>query len=335
MRQFPGKRRANLRDVAHRADVSVATVSRVLNSPEVVKQDTRRRVEAAIEELGFFRSAAARAINTGRTKILGALIPTIDSDIFALTIEAMENRLADFGFSLVVATTEEDPDKEARKARELLDIGVEGLFIPGVTHSEDLHALIARSNVPTMAISYYDPGYHLPTVGYDNQEAARVALDHLLELGHRRIAVIHGPTEHNDRTRARLDGTRTEAPGVTLTYFETELTVAGGCKAVAQSLAGDLAFDAYLCVSDVLAFGALFELQRRAIAVPSDASVMGIHDLPISEVIEPHLSTVRLPAREMGLKAAELLAAWVEDGSRPEPVYFPTKLVVRQSTQIK
>ena len=105
MGKHPGKKRANLRDVARAAGVSVATASRVLNTPGVVHADTRERVQAKIAELGFVRSSAARAINSGRSKILGALIPTIDSDIFAQTIDAIESQLDEHGFSLVVATT--------------------------------------------------------------------------------------------------------------------------------------------------------------------------------------------------------------------------------------
>jgi LacI family transcriptional regulator len=329
------KKRANLRDVAHAAGVSVATVSRVLNSPEVVNKDTREKVEAAIDQLSFHPSAAARAINSGRTKIIGALIPTLDNDIFALTIDAIENRLGDFGFSLVVATTGEDPDTEVRRAKELLDIGAEGLFLPGVTHGEELYALLDRTRVPAVVISYYDPDFRYPTIGYDNREAARLALGHLLDLGHRKIAVVHGPTEHNDRTRARLEGAATELEDVSVTCFETELSAAGGCSVIGEVLGEGSTFDAFLCVSDVLSFGVISELQRNGFAVPQDFSVMGIHDLPNAEVFHPRLSTVRLPAREMGRSAAEALAHWVEKGEEPLPVCFPSSLARRESTSSK
>ena len=199
------KKKPNLRDVARAAEVSVATVSRVMNTPEVVNKDTRDRVQGVIEELGFVRSAAARAINSGRTRLFGALIPTLDSDIFALTVNSIEQTLVEFGLSLIVATTDDDPDKEARKAQELLDVGVEGIFLTGVDHGDALYELLQRTRVPTVAISNFDADYHLPTVGYDNRLAAEIACAHLLELGHRRIAVVHGPRSGNDRTAARID----------------------------------------------------------------------------------------------------------------------------------
>ncbi|TCL01192.1 LacI family transcriptional regulator [Shimia isoporae] len=329
------KKRANLRDVARAAEVSVATVSRVLNTPDVVQKKTREKVEKVIAELGFHPSAAARAINSGRTKIIGALIPTLDSDIFAITIDAIESRLGDFGFSLVVATTGEDPDVEAARARELLDIGVEGLFFPGIHHSQELYDLLDRTKVPTIAISYFDATFAYPTIGYDNREAARLALDHLLDLGHRRIAVVHGPKDHNDRTRARVTGASTQRSGTELAFFETDLSVAGGAKAARDAMKQPTEFDAYLCTSDTQAFGAIFELQRAGIQVPNDVSVMGLHDLPSAQYVNPSLSTIELPVREMGTLAAESLARWVEKDVRPAPVCLPSQLRARASTARK
>ncbi len=335
MGQRRERKRANLRDVARTAGVSVATVSRVLNTPEVVHKDTRSRVQAVIAELGFHPSAAARAINSGRTKIIGALIPNIDNDIFALTIDAIESRLGDFGFSLVVATTGEDPEKETRRAKELLDIGVEGLFLSGVTHNSALLELIEHTRVPAIVTSYFDADFTYPTIGYDNQKAAKIALDHLLELGHRQIAVVHGPTEHNDRTRARIAGTATSRDDVSLSYFEAELSVSGGAATAAQVLLEGRAFDAYLCVTDVLAFGVMAELQRGGFSIPNDVSVIGVHDLPSAKSTFPRLSTVSLPAREMGHRAAEALAKWVEEEIKPQSICLDTELKARESTAAK
>lgn len=329
------RKRTNLRDVAQAAGVSVATVSRVLNTPEIVLKDTRQRVEAAIAELRFHPSAAARAINSGRTKIVGALIPALDNDTFALTIEAIENRLGDFGLSLVVATTAEDPEQELRRAKDLVNIGVEGLVLPGVHHSDALHELIEKTGTPTVVISYFQPDFIYPTIGYDNQKASQLALCHLVELGHRKIAIVHGPTRNNDRTRERIKGAWSNRSDVTLAFFETKLSVAGGGTVVSRIVDGETVFDAFLCFTDVLAFGVLFELQRKGLSVPDDLSVMGIHDLPSSEALFPRLTTVRLPARQMGRHAAEAMANWIEEGTRPEPVCFESQLQLRQTTKTR
>lgn len=311
----------------------MATASRVLNSPEVVNKATRARVEGVIEQLGFVRSAAARAINSGRTRLLGALIPTLDSDIFSLTVNSIEQTLVEHGFSLIVATTDDDPEKEARKAQELLDVGVEGIFVTGLDHSEALYALLNRTRVPTVAISYYDAAYHLPTVGYDNRLAAELACAHLTELGHKRIAVVHGPLSCNDRTAARIEGTRSALQGKTCALYETDMSVEGGVRAVQRLMKDAAGFDAVFCLSDVMAFGVLNELLRSGVRVPEDISVISIHDLPASEFTYPPLTTVHLPARRMGRQAAESLAAWVEHDVRPEAVQLGSSLIVRGSTR--
>lgn len=329
------KKRANLRDVAREANVSVATVSRVLNAPEKVRAETRDRVESKIVELNFVPSAAARAVNSGRSKILGALIPTLDSDIFAKTIDAMERRLTDFGLSLIVATTEDDREIEMRKVRELLDIGVEGLFLSGVTHERALQDLVTARAIPTVAISFFDESYHIPTIGYDNQEAARSACGYLVALGHRDIVVVHGPAANNDRTRARLGGVMEFDDQIALRFEETDLSVIGGSDAAIGISRSGAVPDAVLCLSDVLAYGVLFAFDRAGIKVPADVSVMGIHDLPGSSVVVPRLSTVHLPTQEMGAKAAEALAGWVENSQRPDAISLPTRLVIRDSTRTR
>lgn len=326
------KKRANLRDVAAAAGVSVATVSRVLNSPNKVNEDTRERVQHSIDKLNFVPSAAARAINSGRSRVVGALVTTLDNAIFARTLDALENRLSDFGLSLIVATTEDDPEKETKKTRELLNIGVEGLIITGVTHSPEMDALINRWGIPAVAISYFDPDYYLPTIAYDNRAAAAVALNHLADLSYNNIAVIHGPLA-SDRTRDRISCLKTAPSDISFKLFETEISISGGSKAVHEALNLNHGFDAFLCLSDVLATGVLFELQRRSLTIPNDVAVMGLDDLPSSLVTCPRLSTVRLPSQEMGLKAAEALGNWVEHDVRPDPLCLPTDLIVRESTQ--
>lgn len=330
-RRKPSKKRANVRDVARLADVSVATVSRVLNSPKLVQETTRARVQAVIEEVGFVRSPAARAINSGRSQLLGALVPTLENDIFAMTLNAMEERLVDLGFSLVVATTVEDPEVETRKARELLDNGVEGLILTGKTHADALYEMLVRRQVPALAISCFDPEFRLPTIGYDNYDAARLAYDHLTGHGHQRIAIVHGPTDFNDRTALRLDAITSSQGTRQHQYFETALSVAGGAEALKRIVQAENGFDAILCLSDVLAYGALNEAQRMGINIPKDVSLMGMQDLPASQYTYPKLTTVHLPVQRMGQQAAESLASWVSDQGPAKPIEFKATVVDRET----
>ncbi|WP_420585658.1 LacI family DNA-binding transcriptional regulator [Ruegeria sp.] len=327
------KKRANLRDVANAAGVSVATVSRVLNEPAVVKKDTLEKVQAAIADLKFVPSAAARAINSGRTRFVGALVPTLDNAIFARFLAALERRLSDHKLSLVVATTEANLDIEAEKAKSLLDIGAEGLIITGATHSPAFHELIERTMLPTIITSFFDPDNPLPTIGYNNAAAAQLALKHLADLGHRDIAVVHGPVHDNDRTRERLAGLKAFPYDGRLSTFETEISHQGGAD-VAKRL-GDLSTkpDAILCLSDVVALGVLLGLQAQKIAVPDQISMVGVDDLPTSSVSVPPLTSVHLPVSEMGDRAADALAHWITAHKAPEPEELATHLVARKSTK--
>lgn len=333
MAQRARRKRANLRDVAQAANVSVATVSRVLNRPQSVSEETRLRVQRVIETLHFVPSAAARAINSGRTRVVGALVPTLDNAIFTRFLAALEKQLALDGLSLVVATTDHDPRIEAVKARGLVDIGAEALIVSGITHSAEFDRLVARTRLPVVATSYYDEGYRLPTVGYDNADASRRALDFLVSQGHRQIAVIHGPTAHNDRTRARLAGLEVDTPGLSLHPFETEISVQGGCSAMGRLLADGAACSAIICFSDVLAMGALFELQRHGMSVPEAMSLVGIDDLPLSSCTSPEITTVRLPVARMGEATATAVVQWLDHQIVPTPTLLPVELIVRNSTR--
>ena len=145
--------------------------------------------------------------------------------------------MAKHALSVVVATTDNDPEIEVDKARNLLDIGAEELIVSGVTHSPAFEALVQKTRIPVIATSCYEPDYALPTVGYDNRAAAQMALRHLVDLNHRRIAVLHGPTFNNDRTRGRLAGLQALNLDVQLDLYEADITIEGGCQAVAKILA--------------------------------------------------------------------------------------------------
>jgi len=317
--------------VAKAADVSVATVSRVLNEPGVVKKDTLEKVQAAIAELKFVPSAAARAINSGRTRFVGALVPTLDNAIFARFLAALERELSAHQLSLVVATTDSDLEIEAEKAKSLVDIGAEGLIITGATHSPALHELIDRTMLPTIITSFYDAENSLPTIGYDNAAAAQLALQHLADLGHQHIAVVHGPVHDNDRTRARLDGLRSLPWDGKLTTYETEISHHGGAETAGRICALRRKPDAILCLSDVVALGVLFGLQAEGVCVPNDISLVGIDDLPSSAVAVPAITTVHLPVSQMGEKAAAALARWISDQERPDGERLLGQLIKRRS----
>ena len=325
-------KRYYLRDVARLAGVSVATVSRVLNAPSRVAPETRTRVQVAMSELRFMPSAAARAINSGRTRMVAALLPTLDNSIYARVVDGLESGVASYGLSLMVAQTAGDPETEYTRARQLIDIGAEGLVVVGLTHSPALLSIVEHLRMPILAVSCFDRTSPIPTIGYDNAQAAEQAAYHLLDLGHQRIAVVHGPLENNDRFKARRYALERLSAPSEFTFFETDLTLEGGCKATQRVLATHGGVTAILCFSDVIAMGVMSEIRRQGGRVPEDVSVLGMEDLPSSAALFPALTSVRLQVRKMGELAADALSDWVENGVEPQPVLLASTLIARAST---
>ena len=328
----PIKKRSNLRDVASRSGVSVATVSRVLNSPNKVAVETRTRVEQAITELKFVPSAAARAMNRGNSGFVAALLPTLDNAIYARVVNGLEARFQADGLSLIVAQTGDAPDVELTRARQMIDIGAEALIVVGVTHDPELYALIERTQRPVVAVSYYDAASSIPTIGYDNWEAASVAARHFADLGHRRVGVLHGPVENNDRMRRRRKSLEEQDFGLDFTFLEVELSMAGGQDGIDRIRDHHPEVTAALCFSDVIAHGALHRLNALGVRVPDDLSVMGIENLPASQFTYPTLTSVRLCVERMGELSAEAIISWLRTGARPDSTNLPVGLVRRGST---
>lgn len=332
-RGMRGPRKSGVREVAAATGLSVATVSRVLNNAASVRADTRNRVLRAMKELGFAPNPMARALSTRRTRTIAAVIPTLEHSIFARFLNAIELELASRGYALVIATTENDANLELERSRALLDMGAEGLILSGATHREDLLEMIARRDIPTLCTSIFQPDYRLPTIGYDNPHLGRNAINYLQSLGHRRIAVIHGPSGNNDRTATRIEGVRAGTRETDeVTFFETSLDVTGGTIVAQGILESDLGATAILCLSDVLALGALFAGARAGVRIPRDLSVMGFDDLDWAAHCSPPLTTISLPNARMGRKCAAALVARLDDGVELNGERLPADIVVRGTT---
>ncbi len=324
--------KSNVRDVAKLAGVSVATVSRVMNMPGVVSGGTREKVEQAIETLQFVPSSSARAINSGRTRLVGALIPTLDHSIYSRFMEKIEVGLDDAGLSLIVATTDYDAHKELEKTKRLLNLGVEALVVSGSVRAEGFAELTRRHQMPVIATSRFDPHLDMPSIGYDNFQVGRDAAQHLISLGHKQIVVMSGPILTNDRTRARLDGVLSTVENLASVH-EAELDFSSAAVAAAEILRDQPNATAILCLSDVLAQGTLLYLSKVGIGVPEDISVIGIDDLPSSASFNPPLTSVHLPVGQMGKEVAIALSDWIENGVKPESKKLSAGVVERGSTR--
>lgn len=327
-----------MRAVAKETGVSVATVSRVINNSDAVSSETRQRVLDAMKTMGFVPNPVARALSKRRTKTIAAVIPTIESSIFAKFLHAVEQELAIDGYALVIATSDNRKDREASRAKSLLEMGAEGLILSGAAHSDEMHDLIATRQIPTVCTSIYRTDTPYATVGYDNFALGRLAVRYLLSLGHRDIGVLHGPRAENDRTDMRLMGAEaalgeSDAIGGDNTVLvETSLSVDGGVRAVRSFSSAGWRPTALLCLSDVIALGAIFELGRTGKSVPDDVSVMGFDDLDWAERCNPPLTSIRLPTVEMGRRAARALIEVLDRGTPLESRRLDADIVERSST---
>ena len=331
--------RPTLEDVARRAGVSTATVSRVLNAPDKVRRDTRERVEAAVAELGYTPHFGGRALASNRTGTIGAVIPTMENAIFARGLQALQEELAEAGYTLLVATSNYDPDREAEQIRALIGRGVDGLVLIGEARDAQVYAMLQRRGTPFVIVWSWRPDSPWPCIGFDNRMAARAIAARVLEFGHTRIAMIAGVTRGNDRASARVDGVRDALAvhGLTLdgaNLVESAYTLHAGAEAAARLLAQTPRPTAIICGNDVLAAGALTAIRALGLSVPGDVSVTGFDDIDLAHAVDPELTTVHVPAYEMGNKAVDVIADNIREG-KPKVVHhnYKVDIVIRGSTR--
>jgi LacI family transcriptional regulator len=326
-----------LSDVARHAGCSTATVSRALNTPELVSADVRERVIAAARELGYMPNSAARALSSGRTRMIGVVVPTLCNGIFARLAEALQKALAQHGYSLLVTTSDFDLTQEFRQASLLVERGVDGLVLVGHVHDEKLYDLLDGQKLPYVSTYTYRLDSDRPGVGFDNRQAVAQAADFLLDLGHREIGMIAGIRKDNDRAAERVEGAARAlaARGLALRkdrVIEGPYTLDAGRNGLRRVLSTEPRPTALICGSDILAFGALIECEALGVAVPGELSIIGFDNLEFAAHLKPPLTTVDVPADDMGQRAAEYLVARLAGGPHVELPPLRTHLIVRGTT---
>jgi len=324
-------------DVAAAARVSTATVSRALNRPESVREELRARVGAAVARLGYVPHSGARSLMLRRTGTVGAIFPTVDNAIFAKAIDALQRRLAQGGYQLLIATSDYDVDTEMRQAVNLVTRGADALALCGFSQRPELLQFLEQRALPCVHVMVHpNPGTGI-CVGFDNAGAMAKAARYLIDLGHRRVAMLAGVTLHNDRATARIEGARgalqdagLDLPAARL--VERKYTLADARDGFRELMSRSPRPTAVLCGNDVLAFGALLEAQKTGLAVPADLSIVGFDDLELARHVQPALTTVRVPAEEMWRLAADRLTTALAGESVPRETEIEVTLVVREST---
>jgi LacI family transcriptional regulator len=323
--------RPSIKDVARLAGVSVGTVSNVLNRPEVVSQKTQDAVEAAMAQLHFHRNATARNLRSGATTTVGAVVSDVSNPFYTELLRGIEDRLDSDGLSLIIGSSDGEPERERRLLRMLAEQGVRGVLITPMDSTFERLAELDRIGLASVLMDA-EPG-QLPSVGVDSVRGGRLAVDHLLEQGHRRIAFLAAAATMRP-SELRLRGA-TEAvtaagldPAEVLQVIHLEHpNASAGEAATAQLLDSDRPPTAVFGVNDIVALGALRALRERGVRVPEEVSVVGYDDLFLDTELAVPLTSVRQPMRELGWAAADLLLT-----GTPHELFTP-ELVVRASSK--
>ncbi len=328
---------AQVRDVATHAGVSPATVSNALNHPEKVSETTRRRVQAAIEELGYVRNDAARQLRQRHNTAVGMIVLDVANPFFAAVVRGAEDSLGVHRRPVLVGNSGQDAERELAHLRLFEEQRVSGLLISPVGDVLDRLREISRRGTPVVLVDRHHGDDEFPSVAVDDELGGRMAAEHLLEQGRRRLAMIGGPTSIRQvaHRRAGAQAAVDAVEDASLTMVGTEaMDVESGRDGTRRLLAEDAERpDAIFAANDLVALGALQELVRAGVRVPEDVALIGYDDIEFAASATVPISSVRQPAVEMGERAAALLVAAVEDPDAPpeHPRFTPT-LVPREST---
>jgi len=330
---------ATIRDVALRAGVSTATVSRVLAGIGNPKPDTAAAVMGAVEELGYRPSGVARSLRMKRTRTLGLIVTDIQNPFFPELVQAADLAARSLNYSIILGSAAYDERRAMHYLDLMVDRRVDGLIIASSQLSDESWQWLIASPVPVVVVNAEPSGLPVPVITSDNAGGARLAVEHLVGLGHRRIAYIRG-YEGFTADVPRIEGFRAACaaagiPAEDLVEVRGDGQFEGGERATTELLAPDRDVTAIMCHNDMTAIGALRALRTARRRVPRDISVVGCDDIAAASWVVPSLTTVAQQKAEMGRMAVERLAAALDDPDHPaeaETIRIPMILREREST---
>jgi LacI family transcriptional regulator len=335
---------ASIREVAAHAGVSVGTVSNVLNRPDIVAEPTRSRVRAAIKQLGFIRNESARQLRAGRSRTIGLVVLDVANPFFTDVARGVEDEASESGLAVILCNSDDQQKKETHYLELLEEHRVQGILITPVSTDDDRLARLQQRGTPVVLVDSRSPTRGQCSVSVDDVLGGELAVAHLLEGGHTRIAFVGGPlgirqvADRRDGALRALD--RAGASPDALHMIETPaLNVAAGQRAGAAiaELPAARRPSAVFCANDPLALGVLQEMTAQRIRVPDSISLIGYDDIDFAAAAAVPLSSVRQPRQLLGRTAAQLLLdeALGEGSHQHRQVVFEPELVVRQSSRAK
>jgi DNA-binding LacI/PurR family transcriptional regulator len=332
----------SIKDIAERAQVSHSTVSRALSDSPLVSDATKARIQQLAREMGYSPDAQARSLVLGRTLTVGIVVTTITDPFIAEIVQAVETTAHDHGYSVILASSHAEPEREIAAVETLRSKRVDGVIVASSRVGALYQQHLDRLGVPVVLVNSHSEqsGPYTFAVNVDNAQGARLATGHLIELGHRRIAYITGPADHSDDL-ARMDGYR-EALERSSIVFDPALVVPGNGRVTG----GEYAWPqlralvhpptAAFCYNDITAIGLLSAVRRTGGSVPRDLAIVGFDDIPFASYVDPPLTTVAQPKPEMGKQAMEMVLALLADGNQAggkvANVVVQGHLIVRKSS---
>ena len=319
-------------DVAQKANVSIATVSRVLNGSSPVQPETAERVTKAIRELNYNPRPAARMLVNKRTDAIGLLLPEISGEFLQHLLRGVEAAVRSAGFDLLIHSTQDGP-----RSRQLGEHNTDGLLVfPESVDEAELRRLHGIG-FPVVLLHQAPPrGLKIPMVTVENQSGAEKIVSHLIEKhNRRRIAFLRGPEGHADSIQ-REQGYRSALDGYGIRFDESLVGYGGfdertACETIQSRLMDGLDFDAVFAGDDDSALGVIAALKQVGKQVPRDVAVVGFDDIPFARIINPPLTTIRSPIEEVGREAVRLLVKSIQQKHCESKIMLPTELVIRQS----
>jgi LacI family transcriptional regulator, repressor for deo operon, udp, cdd, tsx, nupC, and nupG len=329
---------ATIQDVAALAGVSTATVSRTLSAPDIVSENTRKRVQAAVAKLNYAPNAAAKILRTTRTRKILVMVPDISNPFYSAVIRGIEESAHAAGYSVLLGDTQYDKAREDQYADMFQRKEADGLIILANGLPEALRYSVRRSSSRLAIVNghEYDPSGHVLSVYIDNAAASREVMTHLHGLGHRHVTILAGPDNHTldgARLNGALDCAASFAEPMRLEVTTGGFRAESGLKRALDILSAPDRPTALYCFNDELAMGALAAMRRLGLRCPADVSLVGFDDTRYARMMDPALTTVRQPMKNLGKATVDLLLEVLE-GSNPDvaSIKLGHRLILREST---
>jgi DNA-binding LacI/PurR family transcriptional regulator len=327
----------NIREVAKKAGVSTATVSRVVNGTVPVSAVIERQVRSAIKSLGYYPNTHARTLGSGRSHIYGLIISDIANPFFPDILKFFERTAVEHGQEVLIANTDYDPQRMQVCVRRMLERRVDGVAIMTSEMDPKLVQLLNKRGIPIVFLDTGRLGPNISNVFIDYASGIEQAIEHLISLGHQRIAFVSGPPNlASAKTRSNAFALSLKKKNLNLNGGYMQIgnhRIDGGQLAMAKLLKLRLPPTAVMASNDLTAIGMMREVQAAGLQVPEDISILGFDDIEISNFLHPPLTTIRVPRAEIGLSAFNALYATNHRrGNGGREYRISTELVIREST---